>query len=113
MYGTLDPQYDDNLVFLYYRVPDGPRVEVPVVSDVFNRVQPHWIWDEFDLIEPGLFSHSILISDGRDTTGDQSRRHASCRCGNGHMTESIPRRETPRRMNGATELGKSMPVQRG
>jgi hypothetical protein len=68
MYGTLDPQYEATLVSLHYHVRDEPGVEVPDPSDVFNRVQPHWLWDEFDLIEPGLFAHSILISDGRVVT---------------------------------------------
>ncbi len=68
MFGTLDPPHDDTLLFLHYRVPDEPHVEIPVPSGVFNRVQPHWIWDEFDLIESDLFAHSILISDGRVVT---------------------------------------------
>ena len=27
-------------------------------------VQPIWLYDEIDLIEPGVFSHSILVSNG-------------------------------------------------
>ena len=70
MFGTLDPPHDNTLIFLHYRVPDEPHVEVPLPSDVFNRVQPHWIWDEFDLIEPNLFAHSILISRRRPSGDD-------------------------------------------
>jgi hypothetical protein len=39
-----------------------------------------------------------------------SRAQASSRAGIGHCTLSIPKRRTPRRMNGATEPGKSMPL---
>jgi len=35
--------------------------------------------------------------------------HAIRRSAVGRMTESMPRSETPRRINGATEVGKSMP----
>jgi len=36
--------------------------------------------------------------------------HASMRAGFGTYTELMPRTETPRRMNGATEVGSSMPA---
>jgi hypothetical protein len=40
---------------------------------------------------------------------DASRLQASCRRSRGHITESMPISDTPRRMNGATEAGKSIP----
>jgi hypothetical protein len=32
---------------------------------VFRPGQPIWLYDEVDLVEPGLFTHEILLSDGR------------------------------------------------
>src|SRR5438309_485421 len=52
---TLHADRLNTLMFLYYTPTEEPRIEVPVVSDVFSRVQPHWLWDEFDLLEPKTF----------------------------------------------------------
>lgn len=65
---TLYPEHLNTLIFLYYAGAEEPTITTPVISDVFNAVQPHWLYDEFDVIEPGVFSHSILISDGRVVT---------------------------------------------
>jgi hypothetical protein len=65
---TLSADFLNTLIFLHYVPAKEPTVEIPVVSSVFNRTQPHWLWDEFDLVEPGVFTHSILISDGRVVT---------------------------------------------
>ncbi len=53
---------------------------------------------------------SVVISASFPRSRSVSRRdHASRRSATGRMTESMPRSETPRRINGATELGKSIP----
>ena len=65
---SLNADYLNTLAFLYYTITEEPRVEIPVPSDAFHRGQPHWIWDEFDIVEPGVFAHSILYSDGRVVT---------------------------------------------
>ncbi len=65
---TLYAEYVNTLAFLHYVVSEVPHVEVPVRSNVFNRAQPIWMYDEFDVIDPGLFVHSILLSDGRVIT---------------------------------------------
>ena len=62
---TLFPEFLNTLAILQYAVTAEPVVEVPVKSDVFHPGQPIWLYDEVDLVEPGVFSHEILISDGR------------------------------------------------
>ncbi len=66
---TLDAAHLNTLIFLHYVTTAEPEVAVPVPSRVFRHdPAPHWIWDEFDLVEPGFFTHSILLSDGRVVT---------------------------------------------
>jgi hypothetical protein len=40
---------------------------------------------------------------------DANRLHASRRLSIGHITESMPTSDTPRKMKGATVVGKSIP----
>ena len=61
---TLVPEFLNTLAILQYTVTAPPVIEKPVESDVFSDVQPKWMYDEIDLIEPGVFSHSILVSNG-------------------------------------------------
>ncbi len=61
---TLIPAFLNTLAILQYTVTAPPVIERPVDSEVFSFVQPIWLYDEIDLIEPGLFSHSILVSNG-------------------------------------------------
>ncbi len=65
---TLYPEYKNTLTILHYVITEEPRVEIPVCSNVFNQVQPIWLYDEFDMVGPRAFTHSILISDGRVVT---------------------------------------------
>lgn len=65
---TLNADYLNTLILLRYVVTEEPRVEVPVQSDVFDRSQPTWEYDEFDLAGTGVFTHSIFLSDGRVVT---------------------------------------------
>jgi hypothetical protein len=62
---TLFPEFVNTLAILQYTITTDPVIEVPVQSEVFNRVQPIWLYEEVDVVEPGIFSHEILISDGR------------------------------------------------
>ena len=50
---------------LFYSVADDPVIETPVSSEVFHPAQPIWLYEEVDVVESGLFSHEILVSDGR------------------------------------------------
>ena len=61
---TLIPEFLNTLAILQYTVTAPPIIEKPVVSKAFSDVQPIWLYDEIDLIEPGVFSHSILVSNG-------------------------------------------------
>ena len=33
-------------------------------SPFFKDIQPIWRYDEIDVVSPGVFSHSILVSNG-------------------------------------------------
>lgn len=59
------PEHPNTLLFLQYAMAAEPIVEVPVRADAFHLERPTWLYDEFDLIEPGVFVHEILLSDGR------------------------------------------------
>ena len=61
---TLVPAFKHTLAILQYTVTAPPIVEKPVQAEVFSDIQPTWLYDEIDLVEPGVFSHSILVSNG-------------------------------------------------
>jgi hypothetical protein len=61
---TVIPEFLNTLVVLQYAVA-GEAVIEKVDSDVFPQTNPTWICDEIDVVEPGIFSHEILISTGR------------------------------------------------
>jgi hypothetical protein len=62
---TLVPEYLNTLAILQYAVVEDTVVERPVDAEVFKTSRPIWLYDEVDLIQPGVFQHEILISDGR------------------------------------------------
>jgi hypothetical protein len=62
---TLFPEFVNTLAILQYSIAAEPVIEVPLQADVFRKVQPIWLYEEVDVIKPGVFSHEILISDGR------------------------------------------------
>ncbi len=62
---TLIPEFLNTTAVLFYEVTEDPVIERPVEAPVFRSTQPIWQYEEVDLIEPGLFSHEILVSDGR------------------------------------------------
>jgi hypothetical protein len=61
---TLIPEFVNTLAILQYAVTGPPTIETPVKSKVFSDVQPIWLYDEIDAVSPGVFSHSILVSNG-------------------------------------------------
>jgi hypothetical protein len=65
---TLIPASLNTLITLQYAVTEEPLVETPVASDVFHQANPIWLYDEFDVLENGVFSHEILLSTGRVLT---------------------------------------------
>jgi hypothetical protein len=62
---TLIPEFLNTVAVLHYTVAGEPIITRPVRSPVFHAGQPIWLYEEVDLIEPGLFQHEILVSDGR------------------------------------------------
>ncbi|MBI1918261.1 MAG: hypothetical protein HYS12_26515 [Planctomycetes bacterium] len=62
---TLIPEFLNTLAILEYTIAADPVVEIPLQTDVFHRSKPIWLYDEVDVAEPGVFSHEILVSDGR------------------------------------------------
>jgi hypothetical protein len=62
---TLFAEYINTLAILQYTITSPPVVEVALDLPLCKRVQPIWLYDEVDVVEPGVFSHEILISDGR------------------------------------------------
>ena len=61
---TLIPEFKNTLAILQYVVAAPPVIEKPLESKVFSDVQPIWLYDEIDRVGPGVFSHSILVSNG-------------------------------------------------
>ncbi len=57
-------QQADKVYFLLYVLTEDPEIKRPVVSKVFSKEQPRWLYDEVDLEESGDFCHEILISNG-------------------------------------------------
>src|SRR5262249_46625883 len=62
---TLYAEHLGTLMFLRYSVTQEPTVEIPHPAKAFHEVQPIWLYDEIDLVQPGVFSHEILLSNGR------------------------------------------------
>ena len=56
---------DGAVNFLIYVLDREPLVTRPLESDAFDVSQPHWLYDEVDVVGPGVFQHEILLSDGR------------------------------------------------
>ena len=61
---TLIPEFIHTFAILQYTITSPPVFERPVQSKHFDEVQPIWLYDEIDVVSPGVFSHSILISSG-------------------------------------------------
>jgi hypothetical protein len=52
------------MVVLTYRLMQPPRVERCDLPESLRSGRPDWLYDEFDLVGPGGFSHEIFVSDG-------------------------------------------------
>jgi hypothetical protein len=61
---TLVPEFLNTIAILEYTVTEPPLLEKPVEAKVFSSRQVEWMYDEIDLVEPGVFSHSIFLSTG-------------------------------------------------
>ena len=81
----------------------------PIFTTIRPRTRPSMMARRglAHLGEPDLCRHLRELSPIEVSL--QALDHAACRSATGRMTESMPRSETPRRINGATEVGKSMP----
>ncbi len=55
----------DDVILLIYVLADEPSFGAPYEADVFSDVAVHWLYDEVDALESGVFSHDILLSNGR------------------------------------------------
>jgi hypothetical protein len=62
---TVRPEDPHALLFLRYVVTEEPVVEIPLRAAYFHEAQPIWLYDEIDLVKPGVYSHEILLSNGR------------------------------------------------
>src|SRR5947208_16889239 len=62
---TLIPEFLNTLAILHYSITADPIVAVPLQAEAFHGSNPIWLYDEVDVVEPGVFSHEILVSDGR------------------------------------------------
>ena len=62
---TIAVRKDGAVNFLVYVLADEPLVTRPLESEAFDVSQPHWLYDEVDVVGTGIFQHEILLSDGR------------------------------------------------
>jgi hypothetical protein len=62
---TLVAEFRNTVAVLFYEVTEEPIFETPVIHWIYHPARPQWLYDEVDLIKPKLFSHEILVSDGR------------------------------------------------
>jgi hypothetical protein len=62
---TLVPEFLNTVAILFYEVTEDPVIARPVDAPVFRSAQPIWLYEEEDVIKPGLFEQQILVSDGR------------------------------------------------
>jgi hypothetical protein len=70
------------------------------------RAQSSTVWHRPPQLD--VWTAPLRVSLARDLLVQQ-RFHASRRRSSGHITESTPMSDTPRRMNGATVAGRSIP----
>lgn len=62
---TIAVRKDGAVNFLVYVLDGEPLVTRPLESNAFHVSQPHWLYDEVDVVGTGVFQHEILLSDGR------------------------------------------------
>jgi hypothetical protein len=54
-----------DVVLLIYVLAEEPSFSAPHAADVFSDIAVHWLYDEVDATDRGVFSHDILLSNGR------------------------------------------------
>jgi hypothetical protein len=62
---TLFAEHLNTLMFLQYALSAEPVIERPGPETFFHKGQAIWLYDEVDVLEPGVFLHEIFIRDGR------------------------------------------------
>ena len=62
---TLVPEFLNTIAILSYEVTEEPVIAKPIDAPVFLGAQPIWLYEEEDVIKPGLYEQEILVSDGR------------------------------------------------
>ena len=55
----------NDVLLLIYVLAEEPSLSAPHGADVFSDIAVHWLYDEVDATERGVFSHNILLSSGR------------------------------------------------
>src|SRR5215207_1607227 len=89
----------------------NPERVYPILTTMRPRTCPSTIWRPASITAASPISWVIARNLPRSRS-EAKRFHASRRRGCGHMTESMPMSDTARRMNGATDPGRSMPPAR-
>ncbi|MEX1028295.1 MAG: hypothetical protein WD049_09895 [Candidatus Paceibacterota bacterium] len=56
---------EDDVVLLIYVLAEEPSFSSPYAGSAFSELQVHWLYDEVDASDRGVFSHDILLSNGR------------------------------------------------
>jgi hypothetical protein len=55
----------NTLITLYYTVLEPPVIERCPQADAFYQGNPAWLYEELDVLAPGVFLQEILLSTGR------------------------------------------------
>jgi hypothetical protein len=55
----------DDVLLLIYVLTEEPSLGPPHGAGVFSDIAVHWLYDEVDATDRGVFSHDILLSNGR------------------------------------------------
>ncbi len=55
----------DDVLLLIYVLAEEPSFSAPHRADVFSDIAVHWLYDEVDATDRGVYSHDILLSNGR------------------------------------------------
>jgi len=56
---------DTDVLLLIYVLAEEPSFSAPHKAEVFSDSSVHWLYDEVDATDRGVFSHEILLSNGR------------------------------------------------
>jgi hypothetical protein len=56
---------DDDVLLLIYVLAEEPSLSTPHKAKVFSDAGVHWLYDEVDALGSGVFTHKVLLSNGR------------------------------------------------